>query len=87
MRVEVECPECSTRVLLSPGTEAVCERCGRRFEPRDSLEPGAALTDCLVCGDQRLYRQRDFNRKVGVTIILGSAAVSLALLPFSATAA
>lgn len=41
------------------------------------------LERCIACGEYRLFRQKDFNRKVGLGVVAGSAALSLALLPFS----
>ena len=38
---------------------------------------------CIACGEYRLFRQKDFNRTVGVGVVAGSAILSLALLPFS----
>ena len=93
MRAEVECPGCSKRFTFHPGQmageEIACGECGRAFDLaiRDWRSGAGSLERCLACGEHRLYRQRDFNRKVGLAVVLGGAGVSLALLPFSVVAA
>jgi hypothetical protein len=56
------------------------------------MEPAAPMTAqrldrCVCCGETRLYRQKDLNRNVGLAVVVGSALLSLALLPISPVAA
>jgi DNA-directed RNA polymerase subunit RPC12/RpoP len=93
VRAEVECPGCSKRFTFHPGqmtgAEPACGDCGRGLDlaVKGWSSEAGSLERCLACGEYRLYRQRDINRKVGLAVVLGGAGVSLALLPFSALAA
>lgn len=61
----MSCPACGHVLALLPATAA---------------EPGAVPLPCPVCGGRDHYSQRDFNRKLGLTL----AAIGLALGPFTA---
>ena len=87
MDVTVHCPQCEARLSFTAGDgAATCAACRHVM----TLEPppgGNILRRCAVCGEQRLYRQKDLHRNRGLAVVLGTAAVSLALLPFSPMAA
>ncbi len=87
MDVTVHCPQCEARLSFPAGDgAATCDACRHVM----TLEPppdGSILRRCVVCGEHRLYRQKDLHRKRGLAVVLGTAAVSLALLPFSPMAA
>jgi hypothetical protein len=53
------CPSCG----LDPGAEA--------GPPR----PGFPVERCWLCGNGEFYIQKDFNRRLGIAIVLGSALV------------
>ncbi len=59
--------------------EIACASCGR-VHP---IRRGAAAADatplpcCLRCGLDRLYRQKDFNRKIGLWIFIVAAILSV----------
>ena len=66
--MEITCPDCHffTEIV------ATCPRCGRKlleFITRE-FETDGTLVQCPVCGCGHLYRQKDFNRKLGVAILL-----------------
>ena len=85
--VQLKCPGCEKTVRLRPGGSGreACPGCARKLPltQTPALRERGVLERCAGCGEHRLFRQKDFNRKIGLAIVLGSAAVSLALLPFS----
>ena len=84
MEVSCLCPSCGSANrpgIASTGidrTGAVCRRCGR---PLPIALPGAVTTSpapvtrCAVCGDDKLYVQRDFDQRVGCAIVAAGAAL------------
>jgi hypothetical protein len=90
MRVALACAACGDRAEAAlPAPMAICRRCRAETTLRpsggqlDSLSLGA----CVRCGEARLYRQKDIDRRKGVAVVAVGAAASLALLPFSPLAA
>lgn len=90
LRVALACAECGDRAEAAlPAPAAVCRKC--RAEAR--LRPWAVQTaptrvgECAHCGEARLYRQKDIDRRKGLAVVAAGAVVSLALLPFSPLAA
>ncbi|NNM33081.1 MAG: hypothetical protein HKO53_08440 [Gemmatimonadetes bacterium] len=73
---------------LSGPTTIRCHRC-RQEHDVDPLRqtPDGELTACFVCGCDRLYRQRDFNRKVGLAIVAVAAVFSVKTYGLSLLAA
>ena len=63
------------------GRVLICQNCGRR-QPMNAggFDTGGALRDpleaCLACGSNKLYTQKDFNRKLGVAVVVVGAALS-----------
>jgi hypothetical protein len=87
MRVNVDCPGCSKTLSFPAKGETVCGECGHRLRRQAASGDTGILERCAACGEYRLYRQKDLNRNVGVAVVLGSAALSLAMLPVSPAAA
>jgi len=59
--------------------EVACPGCGRRHPLRvdgPMLESGL-LTQCLVCGLDRFYTQKDFNKKLGIGLFAAAALLSV----------
>ena len=58
-----------------------CSNCGHAqpLTP-DTLDAGGSLVDplevCGACGSNRLYSQKDFNRKLGIAIVIVGAVLS-----------
>jgi hypothetical protein len=87
MDVTVHCPQCETCLSFPAGdAAATCDAC-LHVMTLEAPSGGSILRRCVVCGEHRLYRQKDLHRKRGLAVVLGTAAVSLALLPFSPMAA
>lgn len=59
----------------------VCSGCGRGTPAHpEALDAEGRIAACPVCGCRDIYRQRDFNRKLGLAIIIAGA-VGAALIP------
>lgn len=80
--VALACDGCGKEVrgALSWGTRAlVCPRCGGSH-PLQSGAGGAVsgpVSRCLRCGLDRLYLQKDFNRRVGLWMFVIAALLSI----------
>jgi len=64
-----------------PGRELVCASCRHtQAMTPDGFGAGGELKDplevCLACGSDKLYTQKDFNRKLGLMVVLVGAALS-----------
>jgi len=62
-----------------------CRRCGQ--EHRATPTPKNALHRCWICDCERLYRQRDFNRKLGLAVVAVAAVFSIKTYGLSLLAA
>jgi hypothetical protein len=59
----------------------VCDNCGHEQRiAAEGFDEAGRLRDplqaCLACGSDKLYTQKDFNRKLGLAIVLVGAAFS-----------
>ena len=89
MDVRLDCPTCKAPMSFSVGAApvpAACSACERSISPFAPTVENV-VERCAACGEYRLYRQKDLNPRVGLAVILSSAVISLALLPFSPLAA
>jgi hypothetical protein len=92
--IEWRCPECERPSLQElDGPAALdCGNCSHQqnYAEAACTESGSVtdpLEACVVCGYDRLFAQKDFNRKLGLVIVLIGAALSpwtygLSLLAF-----
>jgi len=90
MRVALACAACGDRAeALLPARTASCRACRSEtpLESPASQRDPSHLGFCVRCGESRLYRQKDLDRRKGVLVVAAGAVVSLALLPFSPLAA
>lgn len=83
-RIAYLCPSCSAENEIELDSDARCRACGARLE----LKFSAAMKDlrivdrCAVCESDRLYIQKDFNRKLGLAIVAASVLLSYILFGF-----
>lgn len=71
------CAACGEANASRPAGDGVsCDACGAAVAV---VEPHRELRQCAVCGSTRLYRQRDFNRFLGLAVIV----VGAVLVPFT----
>ena len=79
--VAFNCPHCRTPVShsLSASSELTCSECNQDVALQvDGIHPATRqVQHCLVCGNKLLYVQKDFNRKLGIWIVIVGAAVSI----------
>ena len=63
------CPSCGKRATGKNLLE--CDSCQKplRFVTEDFKESGS-LSQCPICGCPHIYRQKDFNRKIGATLLI-----------------
>ena len=76
------CDGCGREVVQvfgRPGRAAACPGCGREHDlgRDDALLESRLLSRCLRCGLDRLYVQKDFNKKVGLWVFIVAAALSI----------
>ncbi len=66
-------------VLDRPVTRAECPGCGRAHDLHATGEAieTRLLSRCLRCGLDRLYVQKDFNKKAGLWVFIVAAALSI----------
>jgi len=85
LSLDWRCPACErpSEQPLEPAGEVrlVCQHCGHAAEPvPEALEVESRVRNpvevCIACGSQRLYTQKDFNRKLGLAIVLVGAVLS-----------
>ena len=73
------CPACGRAVELEPGGKGPCPRCGAEA----SLSPVPPhLAGCVACGCPEIYRQRDFNQKLGLSLVALGVVLWIALGSF-----
>lgn len=74
------CDRCGREVVQAIGPLAVpasCPGCGRVFEGFEDGLSANPLRHCLRCGLDRLYVQKDFNKKTGLWVFVVAAILSV----------
>ena len=66
-------------MTLGHTSRVQCRNCLKDMElaVNESLRSGNLVTQCAVCGHDAFYVQKDFNRNVGLGIVVLGAAASL----------
>lgn len=84
MEVRCLCPSCGSANRLGIGADGIdrdgtlCRRCRRRLpvsQPEVITSSSGPITRCAVCGDDKLYLQKDFDQRVGCAIVAAGAAL------------
>jgi hypothetical protein len=81
MEIEFRCMDCRT-VNQQEDVESaiVCRSCGKSYgESFDKTEDDSRVPFCVICRCRDLYIQKDFNRKLGLAIVV----VGAVLAPFT----
>jgi len=81
MEIRYSCPSCGAGNRLPLGQAGSadpsppCRSCGRSVQlaAAGGLPEDRAVTRCLVCGDDKLFSQKDFNPKVGCAVVMVGA--------------
>ena len=80
MEITLTCEDCGSAISIYPTKDvdkAKCQICNHEQSVKfndDHFE--SILSDCPSCERKDFYKQKDFNRKIGVIIYMIAAAVS-----------
>lgn len=81
MNVTITCPSCGSGIHILPNqsaAQAKCEICEHLVEVNFTTQDEASnLCQCPVCSRKDFYQQKDFNRKIGVTLFVLAAIASI----------
>ena len=81
MNVTITCPSCGSGIHVLPNqsaTQANCEICEHLVDVKFTAQDEAStLCQCPVCSRKDFYQQKDFNRKIGVTLFVLAAIASI----------
>ena len=77
----VRCPSCDAGlpVQASEGAAAIrCGRCGRELtlQLSDDVRADRSVDRCPLCGGADFYGRKDFDPKIGLTVVIVGAGVS-----------
>jgi len=81
MTVEITCKECGSGINVYPSVDAhkvECDVCDKIHEVKFSKDQeNGIIKDCPICERKDFYTQKDFNRKIGVTLFVIAAILSI----------
>jgi hypothetical protein len=81
MEVTLTCEECGSGVHLEPSLETKvgeCEVCHHKHDVAfNDKHVEGYLESCPCCGRKDFYKQKDFNRKIGVILFVIAAITSI----------
>ena len=81
LSAQITCPECSSSIevyLNNDSSHAKCTVCSHEVEIHLTDEHRSdKLNSCVVCQRRAFYKQKDFNRIVGVTLFIIAAILSI----------
>lgn len=81
MEVQITCTECGSSIEVIPShtaTKVECEVCKKIQDVNFTTEhEQGILKECPVCTRQDFYKQKDFNRKIGVVLFVIAAILSI----------
>jgi hypothetical protein len=81
MSVQITCTSCSSSIEVHPDCQAQkaeCEVCQQTTDVKfNSDQEHGILKECPVCSRQDFYKQKDFNRIIGVTLFVIAAILSI----------
>jgi hypothetical protein len=81
MQVVAKCPRCDAGLPVDaaePPAEIKCGRCGHeiRLDFSPALRADEAVDRCPVCGGADFYIRKDFDPKVGLTVVVIGGLIS-----------
>lgn len=87
MNVVVKCPKCDAGlpVAAAEAPSAIkCGRCGREIplHTSDAVRTDRAVDSCPVCHGGDFYIRKDFDPKIGLTVVIVGAVISAAFYWF-----
>jgi len=87
MQIVAKCPKCDASLPVRPDaapSAIKCGRCGREIPltVSDGLRADHAVDRCPVCSGADFYIRKDFDPKVGLTVVIIGALISAAFYWF-----
>jgi hypothetical protein len=87
MNLLVKCPQCDAGlpVTAADAPDAIqCGGCGRRIQLSisDAVRTSRGLDRCPVCGGADFYGRKDFDPKMGLTVVIIGIVISAAFYWF-----
>lgn len=81
MEITVKCPKCDASLAMDAAEAPAaikCGRCGRDIplSVSDLVGRDQQVDRCPVCGGSDFYIRKDFNPKVGLTVVIIGALIS-----------
>ena len=81
MQVVAKCPKCDAALPVSSAEAAAVIRCGGcgheiHLAFTDALKADHAVDRCPVCGGADFYLRKDFDPKIGLSVVIAGALVS-----------
>jgi hypothetical protein len=81
MEITVKCPSCGAALPVAAASAPSgvrCGRCGREIAlgVSQALRDDTAVDVCPVCEGPDFYRRKDFDPKVGLSVVVAGAIVS-----------
>jgi uncharacterized protein (DUF983 family) len=87
VNVSFLCPHCKTQLHLDDlsQSEASCPICGQSVALRvgDRTRRENIVERCIICGCNKVYVQKDFNRTLGASIFAAGALLFLLLAAYN----
>lgn len=81
MEIQITCPACKSSVEVLPdhlASKVQCDVCQHVISVTfTKAHEEGILTDCPVCTRMDFYKQKDFNRKIGVILFVIAAILSI----------
>lgn len=81
LSAQITCPECSSSIevyLSEKASAAQCHVCQHTVDLHiHDSHLNDELKSCVVCERQAFYKQKDFNRIIGVTLFIIAAILSI----------
>jgi len=83
MEFVAKCPKCDAGLPVAAATapsEITCGGCGREIplSVSDAVREGTAVDRCPVCSGGDFYIRKDFDPKIGLTVVIVGALISAA---------
>ena len=81
MKIVAKCPKCDAGLPVNaaePQTLIRCGRCGSevRLDISDEVRSDASVNRCPVCSGADFYIRKDFDPKIGLTVVIIGALIS-----------
>jgi DNA-directed RNA polymerase subunit RPC12/RpoP len=81
MTVQITCPECGSGIHVFPSVQAKlaeCDVCHKQVDVHFTMDhENSHLVDCAKCNRKDFFIQKDFNRKIGVTLFVIAAIAAI----------